>query len=113
MSKIREWNEEHPEQQLPYSPDTEEEGLPTPYSNKEILAIKGVADNIYGAYDKVLKGMAEHETIMWFFGMYTTWMNGIWSNYFMKPGKYTTTRVEPKQMTDESGRPLFWTESFE
>lgn len=113
MSKIREWNEEHPEHQLPYSPESAEEGLPTPYSNKEILAIKGLADNIYGAYDKMHKSMMEHTTIMWFFGMYTTWMNGIYSNYFMKPGNYATTQLETKQKLDEAGRPLFWTEDFQ
>jgi hypothetical protein len=83
--------------------------LPTPYSNADILAIKGLADNIYGAYDKVLKSMMEHGTVMWFFGMYTTWMNGIYSNYFMKPGRYRTTRMQMEQEIDESGKPLFWT----
>jgi hypothetical protein len=41
--------------------------------------------------------MGEHTTLMWFFGMYTTWMNGIWNNYFMKPGKYSANRSNVEQ----------------
>ena len=107
MSKAREWNAEHPEQQIDLNPETAETFLPAPYSDKEILAVKEVADNIYGAYDKSLKSMGEHTTLMWFFGMYTTWMNGIWNNYFMKPGKYSANRSNVEQQTDEAGNPLF------
>jgi hypothetical protein len=32
-----------------------------------------------------MKAMGEHTAKWWAFGMYTTWMNGIYSNYFMKP----------------------------
>ena len=108
MSKAREWNEEHPDRMIPLNPENEEGiYLPSPYSDKEILSIKEVADNIYGAYDKSLKSMGEHHTIMWFFGMYTTWMNGIWNNYFMKPGKYSANRQITEQEIGENGKPLF------
>ena len=107
MSKAREWNAEHPEEQIDLNPETAETFLPAPYSDREILAIKEVSDNIYGAYDKSLKSMGEHTTLMWFFGMYTTWMNGIWNNYFMKPGKYTANRSNLQQKVDEAGNPLF------
>lgn len=111
MSKVKEWNEEHPDREaLPYNPEKVEEGLPAPYSDAEILAIKGLADNIYGAYDKVLKARAEHTTWMWFFGMYTTWMNGIYNNYFLKPGYYKHSRMVSKQETDEAGNLLYWQE---
>ena len=109
MSKVKEYNEENPEH--PVSLDHNDENcLPTPYSNKEILSIKEVADNIYGTYDKPLKAMGEHTTIMWFFGMYTTWMNGIYNNYFMKPGKYSTNMTKREQMVDDAGNPLFMDE---
>ena len=111
MSKAREWNAEHPESQIDLNPETAETFLPAPYSDREILAIKEVADNIYGAYDKSLKSMGEHTTIMWFFGMYTTWMNGIWNNYFMKPGKYIANRSNMEQQTNEAGKPLFLDEN--
>jgi len=111
MSKAREWNSEHPESQIDLNPETAETFLPAPYADREILAIKEVADNIYGAYDKSLKSMGEHTTLMWFFGMYTTWMNGIWNNYFMKPGKYIANRSNMEQQTDEAGNPLFLDEN--
>ena len=111
MSKAREWNAEHPESQIDLNPETAETFLPAPYADREILAIKEVADNIYGAYDKSLKSMGEHTTLMWFFGMYTTWMNGIWNNYFMKPGKYIANRSNMEQQIGENGKPLFLDEN--
>jgi len=45
-----------------------------------------VANNIYGSYDKSLKAQYEHTALGWAFGMYTTWMNGFYNNWFMKPG---------------------------
>ena len=111
MSKVREWNDEHPEEQIDLNPETAESFLPQPYSDKEILSIKEVADNIYGAYDKSLKSMGEHTTIMWFFGMYTTWMNGIWNNYFMKPGQYSANMSKREQVINEAGKPLFLDEN--
>ena len=103
MSMAREWNAEHPEDAISIVPQEGEQGLISPYSDKEIENIKALANNIYGAYDKALKGMAEHETIMWFFGMYTTWMNGIYNNYFGQ-----NTVLVDKQARDEAGNLLFW-----
>jgi len=103
MSMAREWNAEHPENMVSITPQDGEQGLVSPYSDKEIENIKALANNIYGAYDKALKGMAEHETIMWFFGMYTTWMNGIYNNYFGQ-----NTILVDKQVRDEAGNLLFW-----
>jgi hypothetical protein len=45
-----------------------------------------MADNIYGAYDKSLKARYESLLVGWSFGMFTTWMNGMYNNWFMKPG---------------------------
>lgn len=111
MSKVREWNSEHPDNPVDLNPETAETFLPAPYSDREVLAIKEVSDNIYGAYDKSLKSMGEHTTLMWFFGMYTTWMNGIWNNYFMKPGKYIANRSNMEQKIGENGKPLFLDEN--
>ena len=100
--KIREWNMDHPKNQLSYEDD-----LPTPYSNQEIIAIKNVANNIYGSYDKSLRAMGENLALGWAFGMYTTWMNGMWNNWTLKPGVYNINRMNIEQETDLEGNLLF------
>ena len=107
FSKIREWNMDHPEKTpLEYSLKTD---LPSPYSNKEILSIRSVADNIYGSYDKSKKGMYENWALGIAFGMFTTWFNGIHNTYFAKAGQYATNRLKQVQDTDpETGLPLYF-----
>lgn len=107
FSKIREYNLEHPEKvDLELSLSTD---LPTPYSNKEIVSIKGVADNISGSYDKSKKAMYENWALGVSLGMFTTWFNGIYNNYFSKPGRYATNMLEKVQDTDvETGQLLFF-----
>lgn len=84
FSKLREYNLEHPEKEpLDISLET---NLPTPYSNKEILSIRALADSIYGSYDRSKKAMYENWAVGICFGMFTTWFNGIYSTYFAKPG---------------------------
>lgn len=102
MLHIQEWNRDHPEQILNYTDD-----LPTPYSDQEIVAIKNVSNNIYGSYDKSLRSMGEFTAIGVFFGMYTTWMNGIWNTWMMKPGKYNVHKMTIEQDTDIDGSLLF------
>lgn len=112
MLHIQEFNKDHPEgididkngipRQLEYTDD-----LPTPYSDQEIVAIKNVSNNIYGSYDKSLRSMGEFTAIGTFFGMYTTWMNGIWNNWMMKPGKYNVHKMTTEQDTDIDGNLLF------
>lgn len=104
-SYIRMHNQEHPENKLEYSDDLKE-----PYTDKEILSIRGFADNIFGSYDKATKGMMEHIMIGSTFGQYTTWMNGIFNNYFARPGQYKTSFRELKQMKDDNGNLLFFRE---
>lgn len=99
---IKEWNKDHPDNQLQYDED-----LPSPYSDQEIVAIKNVANNIYGSYDQSLRSMGEFTAIGCFFAMYTTWMNGIWNNWMMKPGKYNVHKMRTEQDTDENGK-LLW-----
>ena len=100
--KIKEWNNEHPDKPLEYS-----DNLPSPYSNQEIIAIKNVSNNIYGSYDRSLRGMGENKALGWLFGMYTTWMNGTWNNWFMKPGKYNIHQQKTVQEMDENNNPLW------
>ena len=108
FSLLRAYNQENPsDQPLDISMKTD---LPSPYTNKDILAIRAVADNIYGSYDKSKKGMYENYALGIMFGMYTTWFNGIYNNYFGKAGAYATNKLEWVQDTDPiSGKPLFIT----
>lgn len=105
LSKIREYNQEHPnpEEKIPYDGD-----LPAPYSDKEILNIRNLGDNIYGSYDKSKKAMMENYSWCMIFGMFTTWMNGIINNYAMKSqrnGAFGYNRVQAK---DLQGRLLYF-----
>ena len=100
---INNWNKEHPDRPL----DWADKVLPEPYSDQEILAIKNVANNIYGSYDKSLKSQYEHTVLGWVFGMYTTWMNGMWNNWAMKPGQYNIHRMETKIQQDENGNEIY------
>lgn len=109
LSKVQEYNEEHPENQLEYD-DANEIHLPEPYSRKEILSIRNVDRNIYGSYDKSMKAMGEHTAAWWAFGMYTTWMNGIYNNYFMKPGESQISQRKMEQQRNENGELLFFDE---
>lgn len=106
ISKLREYNEEHPDMEpLDLSLET---NLPSPYSNKDILSIRSLADNIYGSYDKSKKSMYENWALGVAMGMYTTWFNGIYNNYFGKAGQYATNKLEKVQDVDpETGQPLF------
>ena len=100
---INNWNKEHPDKFLDWS----EKILPEPYSDQEILAIKNVSNNIYGSYDKSLKAQYEQTALGWAFGMYTTWMNGIWNNWAMKPGEYNIHSMETKIQQDENGNNIY------
>lgn len=102
---VRNWNKEHPNSEKPL--DWADKILPEPYSDQEILAIKNVANNIYGSYDKSLKAQYEHTALGWAFTMYTTWMNGFWNNWFMKPGKYNVHHMETKIQQDEDGNNIY------
>lgn len=100
---VNNWNKEHPDRII----DWAEKVLPEPYSDQEILAIKNVANNIYGSYDKSLKAQYEHTALGWAFTMYTTWMNGIWNNWAMKPGQYNIHNMETRIQQDENGHNIY------
>lgn len=106
FSAIRQYNEEHPDNPVDF-----EDGLPTPYSNQQIMNIRNTADNIYGAYDKGKRAMAENTSLGIVFGMFSTWFNGIVNNYFMKPQKNGAFGLREVQELDDQGRPLFYDEN--
>lgn len=100
---IRAYNLDHPENTIGYNED-----LPLPYSLQEIETMKTIANSIYGSYDKSTRSAYEHMALGTFLGMFSTWMNGIYSNYMMKPGQYTNGEFTLEQATDESGNLLFF-----
>ena len=102
IMKIKEWNQEHPDSPLKLDSD-----LPSPYSQQDVLAIRNVGDNIYGSYDRSLRAMGENKALGWAFGMYTTWMNGMWNNWTLKPGKYNISQMNTVIDTNENGEELW------
>lgn len=108
LSKIREYNIEHPES--PIEPDGD---LPTPYIDREIMSIRAVGDNIYGSYDRGKKAMAENTSLGIMFGMFTTWMNGIVNNYFMSPQKNNVSKLVQEQEINDQGEKLYFNEQGE
>lgn len=105
FSRIREYNQEHPEAPLEMT-----DALPEPYSKRSINAIRGLGDNIYGSYDKGKKAMAEHKSYGFMFGSFSTWMNGIINNYFMPTQKNGVSTMKLEQELDEQGNKLFFDE---
>lgn len=106
FNAIRAYNQDHPEQALQMSDD-----LPMPYNFQEVNVIRHAADTIYGSYDKSTRAAYEHMALGTFFGMFSTWMNGIYANYMLKPGQYSNTEFKLEQDLDDSGRPLFFDNS--
>lgn len=100
---IRAYNQDHPEATIGF-----DEALPMPYSFQEVEVMKNVANSIYGSYDRSTRAAYEHMAIGTFFGMFSTWMNGIYSNYMMKPGSYQNGQLQLKQAEDSSGNLLFF-----
>lgn len=105
LSKIRQWNLEHndPEDRIDYNGN-----LPAPYTDKEILYIRNLGDNIYGSYDKSKRAMMEQYAFCQIFGMFTTWMNGIVNNYFMKSQRNGAFGYKRVQATDPQGHKLYF-----
>lgn len=106
FSAIRQYNYEHPN-----NPIDPENGLPSPYSDQQIMYIRNLGDNIYGSYDKGKRAMAENVSLGIVFGMFSTWFNGIVNTYFMKPQRNGAFGLQEAQETDEQGRLLFYDEN--
>lgn len=58
--------------------------------------MRQLSNSIYGAYDKSMRAKYENTALGLTFAMFSTWMNGMVSNYLTKPGQYSggATTVE-------------------
>lgn len=100
---VRAYNLDHPEATIRFNED-----LPMPYSFQEVETMKNVANSIYGSYDRSTRAAYEHMALGTFLGMFSTWMNGIYTNYMMKPGQYQNGEFKLEQATDEAGNLKFF-----
>lgn len=103
LSQIMKFNEENPDANLPVSLDT---NLPDGYTQNQIDEIKNLGDTVYGSYNRSTKAMYENLAIGSQFGVFSTWMNGIYDVYLGKrrESSYETQKV---QKEDENGNKLW------
>lgn len=101
---IRQYNLEHPDKTISFQ---DEKGLPVAYSNQQIQQMRQLASSIYGAYDKSMRAKYEHMALGMTFAMFSTWMNGMVSNYMTAPGQYFDGMTANVQETDGSGNKIF------
>lgn len=99
---IRQYNEEHPENTINFDDD-----LPVAYSNNQIQQMRQLSNSIYGAYDKSMRAKYEHTALGLTFAMFSTWMNGMVSNYLTKPGQYAGGPTIVEQRRDGSGNLMY------
>ncbi len=99
---IREYNQEHPENTIGFNDD-----LPVAYSNSQIQQMRQLSNSIYGAYDKSMRAKYENTALGLTFAMFSTWMNGMVSNYLTKPGQYSGGATTVEQDRDGSGNLLY------
>ena len=100
---VRQYNLEHPDSPIGFDGD-----LPVAYSNQQIMQMRQLSNSIYGAYDKSMRAKYESTMAGMTLAMFSTWMNGMASNYFAKPGAYMDGLTELVQDTDSSGNNLFF-----
>lgn len=103
LSQIMKFNEENPSANLVVSLDT---NLPDGYTQNQIDEIKNLGDTIYGSYNRSTKAMYENLALGSQFGVFSTWMNGIYDVYLGKrrESSYETQKV---QKEDENGNKLW------
>lgn len=103
LSQIIKFNEENPNANLSVSLDT---NLPDGYTQNQIDEIKNLGDTIYGSYNRSTKAMYENLAIGSQFGVFSTWMNGIYDVYLGKrrESSYETQKI---QREDENGNKLW------
>lgn len=105
FNAIRQYNIEHPDNTIEFDQD-----LPVAYSSEQIQEMRNVSNSIYGAYDKSMRAKLEQHALGINFAMFSTFMNGIVSNYLAKPGDYIGGLTQIVQETDASGNKLFMDE---
>lgn len=103
LSQIIKFNEENPNANLSVSLDT---NLPDGYTQNQIDEIKNLGDTIYGSYNRSTKAMYENLAIGSQFGVFSTWMNGIYDVYLgnRRESSYETQKI---QREDENGNKLW------
>ena len=103
LSQIMKFNEENPGANLLVKLDT---NLPDGYTQAQIDEIKNLGDTIYGSYSKSTQAMYENLAVGSQFGVFSTWMNGIYDVYL---GKRRESSYETKQVQkeDENGNKLW------
>ena len=103
LSQLLKFNEENPGMNLIVSLATD---LPDGYTQNQIDEIKNLGDTIYGSYNRSTKAMYENLAIGSQFGVFSTWMNGIYDVYLgnRRVSSYETQKV---QKEDESGNKLW------
>ena len=69
--------------------------------------MRHLSNSIYGAYDKSMRAKYENTALGLSFAMFSTWMNGMVSNYITKPGQYYGGITDVEQDMDGSGNLLF------
>lgn len=99
---VRQYNQENPEHTIGFDDD-----LPVAYSNSQIQQMRQLSNSIYGAYDKSMRAKYENTALGLTFAMFSTWMNGMVSNYLTKPGQYAGGPTILEQDRDGSGNLLF------
>ena len=99
---IREYNKENPENTIGFDDD-----LPVAYSNSQIQQMRQLSNSIYGAYDRSMRAKYENTALGLTFAMFSTWMNGMVSNYLTKPGQYAGGATTVEQDRDGSGNLLY------
>ena len=107
LSQILKFNEENPSANLPVNLET---NLPDGYTQNQIDEIKNLGDTIYGSYNKSTKAMYENLALGSQFGVFSTWMNGIYDVYLGKrrESSYETQKV---QREDANGNKLWLDEN--
>lgn len=99
---VRQYNLENPENTITFDDD-----LPVAYSNDQIQQMRNLSNSIYGAYDKSMRAKYESTALGLTFGMFSTWMNGMVTNYLAEPGQYSGVITDVEQDKDGSGNLLF------
>lgn len=99
---VRQYNQEHPESTIGFDED-----LPVAYSNNQIQQMRQLSNSIYGAYDKSMRAKYENTALGLTFAMFSTWTNGMVSNYLTKPGQYAGGPTTIDYERDGSGNLLY------
>lgn len=100
LSRIEQYNAAH------FTKLTEKDGLPEPYTQDEMRALKQFSDMTFGAYDHDTKMLVEKMFLGSLFFQFKTYLSATKTAYFLKPGRYNQGKRE--QVRDDKGNLLYW-----